>query len=87
MNEQPDIYPMPSFPILAVADVAASSRWYQEVLGFAHIFTMPGPGGVAGLAHLRWTKMPTSCSAAARRRAAQKASALRSIIRWSRATG
>jgi uncharacterized glyoxalase superfamily protein PhnB len=39
---------MPSFPILAVNDVQKSSAWYQEVMGFAHVFTMPG------LAHLRW---------------------------------
>jgi len=56
MPEQPEFYPMPSFPTLAVADVAASSRWYQDVLGFALVFTMPGPGGVPGLAHLRWAK-------------------------------
>jgi uncharacterized glyoxalase superfamily protein PhnB len=47
---------MPSFPALAVADVQASSRWYQEALGFVLVFTMPGPGGVPGLAHLRWAK-------------------------------
>lgn len=47
---------MPSFPTLEVRDVAASSRWYQEALGFSHVFTMPGPGGTAGLVHLRWAK-------------------------------
>ena len=51
-----DFYPMPSFPMLTVKDVAASSRWYQETLGFALVFTMPGPGGAPGLAHLRWTR-------------------------------
>ena len=56
MSQQPEVYPMPSFPILAVKDADASSRWYQDVLGFAHIFTMPGPGGATGLVHLRWTK-------------------------------
>ena len=56
MSEQPEFYPMPSFPILAVKDAAASSRWYQDALGFQHIFTMPGPGGAAGLVHLRWAK-------------------------------
>ena len=56
MSEQPEFYPMPSFPTLAVSDVQASSRWYQDALGFAHVFTMPGPGGAPGLAHLRWAK-------------------------------
>lgn len=54
--EPPEIYPMPSFPMLAVGDVAASSRWYQDVLGFQDVFTMPGPGGHPVLAHLRWRK-------------------------------
>ena len=56
MSEQPEFYPMPSFPALEVGDVEKSSRWYQEVLGFAHIFTMPGPSGKTGLVHLRWAK-------------------------------
>ena len=56
MSEQPEFYPMPSFPTLAVSDVQKSLLWYQEALGFAHVFTMPGPGGAPGLAHLRWAK-------------------------------
>jgi uncharacterized glyoxalase superfamily protein PhnB len=56
MDTNEEIYPMPSFPILNVTDLAASSRWYQEALGFRHIFTMSGPGGVPLLAHLRWLK-------------------------------
>jgi uncharacterized glyoxalase superfamily protein PhnB len=51
-----EIYPMPSFPRLIVRDLAASSNWYQNVLGFQHIFTMPGPGGRPGLVHLRCVK-------------------------------
>lgn len=51
-----EIYPMPSFPLLIVQDLDASSGWYQEVLGFKHIFTMPGPGGQPALVHLRWVK-------------------------------
>ncbi len=51
-----DIYPMPSFPMLIVKDLEASSKWYQDVLGFKHIFTMPGPGGQPALVHLRWVK-------------------------------
>jgi uncharacterized glyoxalase superfamily protein PhnB len=48
VNEE--IYPMPSFPVLIVKDLEASANFYQKVLGFKHIFTMPG------LVHLRWTK-------------------------------
>lgn len=51
-----EIYPMPSFPILNVTDLAASARWYQEALGFRHIFTMSGPEGIPLLVHLRWVK-------------------------------
>ena len=51
-----EIYPMPSFPLLIVRDLEASSRFYQETLGFKHIFTMPGPGGKPALVHLRWLK-------------------------------
>ena len=50
MSEQPEFYPMPSFPALAVKDLDASARWYQHALGFQHVFTMPG------LVHLRWAK-------------------------------
>lgn len=51
-----EIYPMPSFPMLIVRDLEVSSKWYQDVLGFKHIFTMPGPGGQPALVHLRWVK-------------------------------
>jgi len=51
-----EIYPMPSFPTLIVRDVETSSKFYQNTLGFKHIFTMPGPDGQPSLAHLRWTK-------------------------------
>lgn len=54
MNEE--IYPMPMFPMLIVNDLEASSKFYQNVLGFKHIFTMPGPGGQPALVHLRWVK-------------------------------
>lgn len=52
----PEFYPMPSFPTLAVRDLAASARWYQDALGFQSVFTMPGPGGVPVLVHLRWAR-------------------------------
>ena len=51
-----EIYPMPSFPILIVKDLEAASGFYQNALGFKHIFTMPGPGGQPALVHLRWVK-------------------------------
>jgi catechol 2,3-dioxygenase-like lactoylglutathione lyase family enzyme len=51
-----EIYPMPSFPTLIVSDMEASSHFYQNALGFKHIFTMPGPDGKPGLVHLRWVK-------------------------------
>jgi uncharacterized glyoxalase superfamily protein PhnB len=51
-----EIYPMPMFPMLTVNDLEASSNFYQKVLGFKHIFTMPGPGGQPALIHLRWAK-------------------------------
>ena len=51
-----EIYPMPSFPLLAANDLEASAKWYQDVLGFQHIFSMPGPGGSVALVHLRWLK-------------------------------
>ncbi len=51
-----EIYPMPSFPTLTVKNVEASSNFYQNALGFKHIYTMPGPDGQPSLVHLRWTK-------------------------------
>lgn len=54
MNEE--IYPMPLFPTLIVDDVEVSSMFYQNALGFKHIFTMPGPDGKPSLVHLRWVK-------------------------------
>ena len=54
MNEE--IYPMPFFPTLIVKDLEHSSSFYQQALGFKHIFSMPGPGGQIALVHLRWVK-------------------------------
>ena len=51
-----EIYPMPFFVNLIVGDLEASSKFYQETLGFKHIFTMPRPGGKPMLVHLRWSK-------------------------------
>ena len=47
---------MPSFPMLILNDLDVSSNFYQNVLGFKHIFTMPGPSGRPALIHLRWVK-------------------------------
>ena len=54
-NWERDIYPMPSFPMLSVADVDRVSHWYQS-LGFADVFTMRDSHDRAMLAHLRWCR-------------------------------
>ncbi len=48
-----DIYPMPAFVTLTVADVRRTVDWYVEALGFVPLFTMPGPDGAPALVHLR----------------------------------
>lgn len=48
-----DIYPMPAFVTLTVADVRRTVDWYVEALGFVPLFTMPGPDGEPALVHLR----------------------------------
>ncbi|HEY3886531.1 MAG TPA: VOC family protein [Vicinamibacterales bacterium] len=47
-----EIYPMPMFATIAVADVTTVSGWYQQALGFAVVFAAPG----AALVHLRRRK-------------------------------
>lgn len=49
-----DIYPMPAFTQLAVSGLERSRTWYQEVLGFAEVFTFRAPDGTPVVAHLRW---------------------------------
>ena len=49
-----EIYPMPSFPVLEVADVARSAAWYGA-LGFGEVYALPGPDGPS-LSHLRWAR-------------------------------
>jgi uncharacterized glyoxalase superfamily protein PhnB len=56
MNAAHEIYPMPSFATLEVSDIVASARFYEEALGFANIFSLPGPDGRPLLVHLRWAK-------------------------------
>ena len=48
-----DIYPMPAFVSLTVADVRRAVDWYVDALGFVDLFTMPGPDGDPVLVHLR----------------------------------
>ena len=55
-SDQPEIYPMPMFPTLSVADVASSVEWYTNRLGFASVFTLPSPDGGIAMAHMRWRK-------------------------------
>ncbi|MDE2970051.1 MAG: VOC family protein [Chloroflexota bacterium] len=56
MTEPMEIYPMAMFPTLSVADIDASVVWYSEKVGFATVFSLPGPDGETVMAHLRWRK-------------------------------
>lgn len=48
-----EIYAMPGFVTLQVDDLARSTRWYVEGLGFVVLAEIPGPGGTPVLVHLR----------------------------------
>jgi hypothetical protein len=48
-----EIYPMPAFATIMVADVAAVAAWYERALGFATVFKGPEIGGQPVLVHLR----------------------------------
>lgn len=48
-----EIYPMPMFATLAVADPAAVCAWYETALGFAVVFRAPDQSGQPPLVHLR----------------------------------
>ncbi len=50
MSDAPE--PLRSFPTLAVADLAASTAWYREALGFELV----GQVADAAASHLRWTR-------------------------------
>ncbi len=56
MPHHTEFYPMPMFPTLSVGDIAMSTSWYRDKIGFSQVFTIPGPDGEAALAHLRWRK-------------------------------
>jgi catechol 2,3-dioxygenase-like lactoylglutathione lyase family enzyme len=47
------IYGMPSFATLIAADIDATVSWYTDGLGFATLFSMPGPGDTPLVVHLR----------------------------------
>lgn len=49
------IYPMPMFVNLVVSDLAAAQTLYASA-GFVTLATIPGPGGVPSLVHLRREK-------------------------------
>ena len=49
------IYPMPMFINLVVSDLAASEALYAQA-GFVTLATIPGPGGIPSLVHLRREK-------------------------------
>ncbi|HYM21639.1 MAG TPA: VOC family protein [Vicinamibacterales bacterium] len=52
-----EIYPMPMFATISVADVSAVSEWYRNALGFGVVFSAPaGPGGQPAMVHLRRKK-------------------------------
>jgi uncharacterized glyoxalase superfamily protein PhnB len=48
-----DIYGMPAFLTLTVADLERAVDWYTNGLDFITLFTMPGPDGTPALVHLR----------------------------------
>lgn len=49
------VYPMPMFATFQVTDITAAPRLYQA-LGFVSLATIPGPGGIPVLVHLRRMK-------------------------------
>ena len=51
-----EIYPMPMFATISVADVSAVAHWYVAALGFAVVFAAPSASGQPMLVHLRRRK-------------------------------
>ncbi|MDB4916031.1 MAG: hypothetical protein JWM95_3675 [Gemmatimonadetes bacterium] len=45
---------MPSFPRLLSPDPARAAQWYQDVLGFANVYSMADGRGGMLFSHLRW---------------------------------
>ncbi len=48
-----EIYPMPAFAQLQVANLDYATRWYTSILKFRTIFSMPGQDGNPIMVHLR----------------------------------
>ncbi|MEV4185641.1 VOC family protein [Streptosporangium canum] len=48
-----DIYGMPAFVTITVADLDRTVDWYVNGLDFVLLFTVPGPDGSPALVHLR----------------------------------
>jgi uncharacterized glyoxalase superfamily protein PhnB len=48
-----EVYPMPLFVKLFVADVGLSADWYERALGFQSVYAAPGPNGRQSMNHLR----------------------------------
>ncbi len=48
-----EIYAMPGFVTFQVDDLARSTRWYVEGMGFVVLAEIPDPGGTPVLVHLR----------------------------------
>jgi uncharacterized glyoxalase superfamily protein PhnB len=51
-----EIYPMPMFAKLAVADVDKTAAWYENALGFTTVFRALSNGEQTSLVHLRRRK-------------------------------
>jgi catechol 2,3-dioxygenase-like lactoylglutathione lyase family enzyme len=50
-----DLSPLPSFPTLVVSDLAYSTDWYRDALGFELVVAMPDDFGRGLFTHLRWS--------------------------------
>ncbi|RKN43544.1 VOC family protein [Micromonospora endolithica] len=48
-----DIYGMPAFVTMTVADISRTVDWYVNGLDFISLFSMPGPDARPALVHLR----------------------------------
>lgn len=51
-----EIYPMPVFTTISVADVTALKDWYIRALGFGVVFEAPPVNGQPAIVHLRRRK-------------------------------
>jgi uncharacterized glyoxalase superfamily protein PhnB len=51
-----EVYPMPMFATLSVADISGTAKWYEQALGFRTMFQAPAVNGQPSLVHLRRAK-------------------------------